>query len=54
MSRLRRVAMVLAPLGFGAMALPNAQAAPPSVPMSVLKKCADINEPSQRLALGKG
>ena len=50
MRRLRCAAMVLGPLGFGALALPSAQAAPPSIPMSVLKQCAEINEPSKRLA----
>jgi hypothetical protein len=50
MNRLRRAGMVLGPLGFCALALPGAQAAPPSVPMSVLKQCAEINEPSKRLA----
>ena len=50
MSRLRRAVMVLAPLGFGSLALVAAQAAPPSIPMSVLKQCAEINEPAKRLA----
>jgi hypothetical protein len=42
--------MGLAPLGFGTLALISSQAAPPSIPMSVLKQCAEINEPSKRLA----
>src|SRR5580704_16525470 len=50
MKRLLHAAMVIAPLGFGTLAFVKAQAAPPSVPMSVLKQCAEINEPSKRLA----
>jgi hypothetical protein len=50
MSRLRHAAMILAPLSFNALALASAQAAPASIPMSVLKQCAQINEPSKRLA----
>jgi hypothetical protein len=50
MNRLRRAAMALAPLGFGTLALINARAAPQSIPMSVLKQCAEINEPSKRLS----
>ena len=42
--------MALASLGFGTLALVRAQAAPPSIPMSVLKQCAEINEPAKRLA----
>jgi hypothetical protein len=40
--------MLLAPLS--ALALANAQAAPDSIPMSVLKQCVQINEPAKRLA----
>jgi hypothetical protein len=50
MSRLWRAAMVLAPVGFAALAPANAHAAPTSIPMSVLKQCAGIDEPSKRLA----
>jgi hypothetical protein len=50
MSRSRRTAMALAPLSLSALALASAQAAPASVPMSVLKQCSEINEPSKRLA----
>jgi hypothetical protein len=50
MKRLLHAAMVIAPLGFGTLAFAKAQAAPPSIPMSVLKQCAEINEPSKRLA----
>src|ERR1700733_15391010 len=50
MSRLRRTAMVLASVSLSALALASARAAPASVPMSTLKQCADINEPSKRLA----
>jgi hypothetical protein len=50
MSRLRRTTMVLVPVSLSALALASAQAAPASIPMSVLKQCADINEPSKRLA----
>jgi hypothetical protein len=50
MSRVRRAAMVLAPLSFSALALTSTQAAPASIPLSVLKQCAEINEPSKRLA----
>jgi hypothetical protein len=50
MSRSRRTAMALAPLGLSALALASAQGAPASIPMSVLKQCSEINEPSKRLA----
>jgi hypothetical protein len=50
MSRLRHTALILAPLSFNAVALASVQAAPASIPMSVLKQCAEINEPSKRLA----
>jgi hypothetical protein len=50
MNRLLRAAMVLAPVGFGTLTLVGAQAAPTSIPMSVLKQCAEINEPAKRLA----
>lgn len=46
---LRRAAMVLAQLCFIVLAPVSVQAAPASVPMSVLKQCAEINEPSKRL-----
>jgi hypothetical protein len=49
LSRLRRAATIAAPLGFGAMVLASA-ATPVSVPMSVLKQCAQINDPAKRLA----
>jgi hypothetical protein len=49
-SRLRRAAMVLTPLSFGTLVLASSQAGPASIPMSVLKQCAEINEPSKRLA----
>jgi hypothetical protein len=42
--------MIWAPLGFGPFAPSSAQVAPPTVPMSVLKQCAGINDPSKRLA----
>ena len=42
--------MVLTLLGFGTLALVSAQAGPASVPMSLLKQCAEIKEPSKRLA----
>jgi hypothetical protein len=42
--------MILAPLGFGAFAPSDAQVAPPTIPMSVLKQCAEINDSSKRLA----
>jgi hypothetical protein len=50
MSRSRRTAIVLAPLSLSALALAGVRAAPVSIPMSVLKECAEINEPSKRLA----
>jgi hypothetical protein len=50
MRRLRRTAMILVPVGLSAFALTNVNAAPVSVPMSVLKQCAEINEPAKRLA----
>lgn len=51
MSRLRRTAMILLPtIGLSALALTSVQAAPVSVPMSVLKQCAEINESAKRLA----
>jgi hypothetical protein len=49
-NRLWGAAMVLAPVGLGALVLPNAHAAPASIPMSVLKQCAGIDEPTKRLA----
>jgi len=45
-----RAVMVSTLLAFGTLVLASSQAAPPSVPMSVLKQCAEINEPSKRLA----
>jgi hypothetical protein len=50
MSQSRREAWLLAGLGLSALALAHAEPAQLTVPMSVLKKCADINEPLQRLA----
>ena len=52
MSRSRREAWLLAGFGLSALALTLAHAgtAQVTVPMSVLKKCADITEPLQRLA----
>jgi hypothetical protein len=47
--RQRRAVLILAPISFG-FALSSAQAATPSIPMSVLKQCAEINDPSKRLA----
>jgi hypothetical protein len=49
-SRPRPAAMVSTLLAFGTLVLASSKAAPPSVPMSVLKQCAEINEPSKRLA----
>jgi hypothetical protein len=46
----RSTAKFLAPLSLSTLALAGAQAAPVSVPMSVLKQCAEINEPAKRLA----
>jgi hypothetical protein len=42
--------MALAPLSLSALALTSAQASPASIPMSVLKQCAEINEAPKRLA----
>jgi hypothetical protein len=50
MSRLRGAAVVLAPVSLSALALVGARAAPVSIPMSVLKQCAEINGPLKRLA----
>ena len=49
-SRPRRAAMVSTLLAFGMLVLASSKAAPPSVPMSVLKQCAEFKEPSKRLA----
>jgi hypothetical protein len=49
-SRPRRAAMVSTLLAFGMLVLASSKAAPPSVPMSVLKQCAEFREPSKRLA----
>jgi hypothetical protein len=46
----RRKALLLAGFSLSALALAHAQTAQVTVPMSVLKKCADINEPLKRLA----
>ena len=50
MSHLRRAAMILLPIGFCALAPTSVKAAPVSVPMSVLRQCAEINESAKRLA----
>jgi hypothetical protein len=50
MSRSRREAWLLTGFSLGALALAHAETPQVTVPMSVLKKCADINEPLQRLA----
>jgi hypothetical protein len=50
MSRGRLKAVVAAGFSLGALAFACAQAAEVTVPMSVLKKCADISEPLKRLA----
>jgi hypothetical protein len=50
MNRLRRAAIIVAPLGLGAVALACAQTAADFVPMSVIKKCAEIGSTAQRLA----
>jgi hypothetical protein len=46
----RREALLLVGLSLGALALAHAQTAQVTVPMSVLKTCANINEPLKRLA----
>jgi hypothetical protein len=46
----RCTAKFLAALSLSTLALASAEAAPVSVPMSVLKQCAEINEPAKRLA----
>jgi hypothetical protein len=46
----QRVALLLTGFGLSALALAHAQTAQVTVPMSVLKKCADINEALKRLA----
>lgn len=48
-TRTRHDALLLAGLGFLALPLAVVQAAEPAVPMSVLKKCANIEDPSKRL-----
>jgi len=45
----RLTARVLAPISIAAIAVGSAHAASPSVPMSALKKCADIISPADRL-----
>jgi hypothetical protein len=49
-SRPRRAAIVSTLLALGTLVLAGSKAAPPSVPVSVLKQCAEINEPLKRLA----
>jgi hypothetical protein len=49
MSRGRRAAL-MAPVGLSVLVFSGAQATPASIPMSVLKQCAQINDPSKRLA----
>ena len=50
MSGSQRNSLLLAGISLGAIALAHAQTAQVTVPMSVLKKCADISEPLKRLA----
>jgi hypothetical protein len=50
MSRSRREVWLLAGFSLSALALAHAETAQVTVPMRVLKKCADISEPLQRLA----
>ena len=50
MSGARRSAVLFAGFGLGALALAGTDTSQVSVPMSVLKKCADITEPLKRLA----
>jgi len=46
----RRALSLLAPISLGAVALGSVHAAEPSVPMSALKKCADIVSIQERVA----
>ena len=50
MTRPQRIAKLLAPISLGALALGSVHAAEPSVPMSALKKCADIVSIQERVA----
>jgi hypothetical protein len=50
MSGIVRRALLLTSFSVGAVAVAHAQTAELTVPKSVLKKCADINEPLKRLA----
>jgi hypothetical protein len=50
MNRLRRAAIFVAPFALGAVALASAQTAPDFVPMSVIRKCAEIGSTARRLA----
>jgi hypothetical protein len=50
MNRLRRVAIIVAPFSLGVVALAYAQTPADFVPMSVMKKCAEISSTAQRLA----
>jgi hypothetical protein len=45
----RLTARVLTPISIAALAFGSVHAAAPSVPMSALKKCADITSPADRL-----
>jgi hypothetical protein len=45
----RLTARVLAPIGIATLAFGSVHAAAPSVPLSALKKCADITSPADRL-----
>jgi hypothetical protein len=50
MSRRRHALLILAPLSLGALPPAVTQATPTSIPMSVLKQCAELTEPAKRLA----
>ena len=50
MTKLLRTAQVLGSISLGAIALGSAHAAAPSVPVSALKKCAEISSPAERLS----
>jgi len=50
MTRPHRATRLLAPISLGAVALVSVHAAEPSVPMSALKKCADIVSIQERVA----
>jgi hypothetical protein len=50
MNRLRRAAIFVAPFALGAVALASAQTAADFVPISVIRKCAEIGSTARRLA----